>query len=146
MTILGEIWWKRGENLVVLDLGRHSPNMQFNICLCFVLAKHCLCHGRVRLMHLFHVPSVVPVPQHRKEGVILSFMTWAGIGQTCSSTFAHASSCPNTVLVMVKRNFSIFLMPRYGGVASVISEKSMLVPSRKNLCPCNAVGWLEFAY
>jgi len=36
---LGEIWWERGGNLVVLDLGRHRPNMQFNICSCLVLAK-----------------------------------------------------------------------------------------------------------
>ncbi len=61
---LGEIWWERGGNLAVLDLGRHRPNMQFNICSCLVLAKLCLCHGRVRLMHLFHVPSVAQSQSH----------------------------------------------------------------------------------
>ena len=66
--------------------------------------------------------------------------------QTCSSTFVHASSWPNIVLVMVKQNLSLFLTPRYGGVASVASQKSVTVPSRKNLCPCNATGRLALAY
>ncbi len=51
-------------------------------------------------------------------------MTWAGIGQTCSSMFVHASSWPNTVLVMVKQNFFLFLMLKYGGGASVASPEN----------------------
>ena len=35
-----------------------------------------------------------------KEGEILLFLTWAGTGQTCSSTFVHASSWPNFAFVM----------------------------------------------
>ncbi|RHN38499.1 hypothetical protein MtrunA17_Chr0c01g0489121 [Medicago truncatula] len=34
----------------------------------------------------------------------------------------------------------------YGGAASVASKKPVHVPSRKNLCPCNVVGRLAFAY
>jgi hypothetical protein len=55
---LGQIWWEIGGNLAVLDLGRHRPNMQLNICSCLVLAKLCRCHGRAGLIHIFHVPSV----------------------------------------------------------------------------------------
>ncbi|RHN55793.1 hypothetical protein MtrunA17_Chr5g0422181 [Medicago truncatula] len=56
----GQIWWEIGGNLAVLDLGKHRPNMQFNICSCLVLAKLCRCHGRVGLIHIFHVPSERP--------------------------------------------------------------------------------------
>jgi hypothetical protein len=144
---LGQIWWEIGGNLAVLDLGRHRPNMQFNICSCLVLAKLCPRHARVGLIHIFHVPSKAqPIPQRGKEGVVLPFVTWAGTGQACSSTFVHASSWPNTVLVMVRQNFSLFLTPRHGGVASVASQKPMPVPPRKKSCPCNAAGRLAFAY
>ena len=85
-------------------------------------------------------------PPAWERGVVLPFVTWAGTCQTCSWTFVHASSWPNTAFVMVKQNFSLFLTPRHGGVASVASQKSVPVPSRKNLCPCNAAGRLAFAY
>ena len=94
----------------------------------------------------FSPSKAQPIPQRGKEGVVLPFVTWAGTGQACSSTFVHASSWPNTVLVMVRQNFSLFLTPRHGGVASVASQKPMPVPPRKNSCPCNAAGRLAFAY
>ena len=36
------------------DLGRHWPNMQFNVCSCFVLAKHCLGYGKAKFLPLSH--------------------------------------------------------------------------------------------
>lgn len=114
--------------------------MQFNNCSYLVLAKHYLCHGRVRLMHLFHVPSVVPVPQHGKEGIVLPFMTWVGIGQTGSPTFIHSSSQPNTMLVMVKKkNFPLFHANVWSG-SQCSQSKSRVGPLSKKLVPLSPSG------
>ena len=54
---LGQIWWEIGGNLAVLDLGRHRPSMQFNVCSCLVLAKHCLGHGKAKFLPLSHAQA-----------------------------------------------------------------------------------------
>ena len=49
-SIRHQICWERGVNLIVHDLGKHRSNMQFNVCSCFVLAKHCLGHGKAKFL------------------------------------------------------------------------------------------------
>lgn len=143
----GQIWWEIGGNLAVLDFGQAQAKHAVQHLFMPRLGQTLSLSWKSRIDSYFPRPVGRPSHQRGKEGVVLPFVTWAGTGQTCSSTFVHASSWPNTVLVTVKQNFCLFLTPpMYGGAASVASKKPVHVPSRKNLCPCNAAGRLAFAY